>query len=223
MTAFLIWGAGGHGKVVADVVRASGGTVAGFVDSDPAKLGRLVEPGGGRVLMMEEEFLGRLDRLDRLPDGVDAVALAFGNNALRIESHRRLGAHRCPPLIHPRATVSESVMIGDGTVVLAGAVINPAARIGCAVIVNTGAIVEHDCVVEDGVHLAPRSVVGGGVRIGRGAWIGIGAIVIQQIAVGAETRVGAGAAVIHDVADGATVVGVPAKPIVPRSASAERS
>jgi sugar O-acyltransferase (sialic acid O-acetyltransferase NeuD family) len=217
---FLIWGGGGHGKVVADVVRAAGGSVAGFADADPAKLGEEVEPGGGRVILLEERLV-EIVAARKLPEGVDAIALAIGDNRLRLERFEMLEGLNAPPLVHPTAVVSPSARLGRGTVVLPLAAINAEAVVGRAVIVNTGSVIEHDAVIDDGVHVAPRSVLGGGVRGGRRSWIGIGATVIQQVAIGAETRVGAGAVVIQDVGDGCTVAGVPAKSIVPRSTRAE--
>jgi UDP-perosamine 4-acetyltransferase len=209
----LIWGAGGHGKVVADLVRALGHELAGYVDADAGRLGATVEPGGGRVVMSQDELLRLLEDERRLPDGIDAVVPAVGDNAARLRCLRRLGTFCAPALAHPAAVVSPSARLGAGTVVLAGAVINAAARIGAAVIVNSGAIVEHDCLIGDGAHLSPRAALAGGVRAGERCWVGIGASVIQGVTIGAGSMVGAGAAVVRDVEDGTTVVGVPAKPI----------
>jgi UDP-perosamine 4-acetyltransferase len=212
VTRFLIWGGGGHGKVVADLIRAVGHTVAGFCDADPAKLNRVVEPGGAAVIISESELLGRVEGRE-LPVGVDAVALAIGDNRTRLRCLQLLSGLSVPPLVHPSAVVSPSARVGDGSVVFACAVINAAAAVGRAVIVNSGAIVEHDCEVGDGVHLSPRSTLGGGVRVEERCWIGAGATVLQLIKVGAEAMVGAGATVIRDIPAGITVAGVPAKPI----------
>jgi len=207
----LLWGGGGHGRVVADLVRALGHELVGYVEADAARLGAVVEPGGARVVMPEDELLRLLDDDKRLPGGIDAVVPAVGDNAARLRCLRRLGTFCAPALAHPAAVVSPSARLGVGTVVFAGAVINAAARIGAAVIVNTGAVVEHDCVVGDGAHVSPRAALAGGVRVGERSWVGIGASVIQGVRIGADAVVGAGAAVIRDVPDGATVVGVPAK------------
>lgn len=213
-----MWGAGGHGKVVADLVRALGHAVAGFVDSDPAKLGEEAEPGGARVVVGGEALLRALDAGEPLPAGADAFALALGDNRLREACLRRLGGHALPALVHPSATVSPSALVGRGTVVFAGAVVNAAARIGDAAIVNTGAVVEHDCELGAAVHLSPRATLAGGVRVGDRAWVGAGATVIPRVEVGADAVVGAGAVVIRDVAAGQTVAGVPARPLAARAA-----
>ncbi|MBA2669643.1 MAG: acetyltransferase [Gemmatimonadetes bacterium] len=211
MSRFLIWGGGGHGKVIADLVRALGHEIVGFVDSDPARLNLEVEPGGGRVVMSEDSFLRPIDEGAHLPEGADAVALAIGDNRKRSDALRRLPPSSAPTLVHPTAVVSPSAQIGEGSVVFARAVIHASARLGAGVIVNTAAVVEHDCVVGDGAHLAPASVLAGGVRVGELSWIGAGAVVIQGRVVGREVMVGAGAAVVSDVPDRTTVIGVPAK------------
>ncbi|CAN5695295.1 acetyltransferase [soil metagenome] len=213
---FLVWGGGGHGKVVAELIRALGHEVCGFADADPAKLGQQVEPGGARVVTLEDQLLHLLSAEKRLPDGLDAVALAVGGNSARMRCFDRLGHLHVPQLVHPTSVVSSTACIGRGSVVFPRAVINPDARIESAVIINTGAIIEHDCRVEDGAHISPGVVLAGGVQIGAGAWIGAGATVIQGIRVGAGSIVGAGAVVIENVPEGSTFVGVPAKNIQAR-------
>ncbi|HEX6924644.1 MAG TPA: NeuD/PglB/VioB family sugar acetyltransferase [Longimicrobiaceae bacterium] len=214
MSAYLVWGGGGHGKVVADLIRAAGHEVAGFIDADPDRFGAVVEPGGGRVTALQEPFIATLRATRRLPEGVDAVAVAVGDNRRRLELCDLLGDLIAPALVHPHATVSPTARIGGGTVVFAGAVVNSGAEVGRGVIVNTGAIVEHDCHIGDGAHLSPGVALGGGVSIGRRSWIGLGASVIHRVSVGHDVTVGAGAAVIRDVEDSSCVVGVPARPIL---------
>jgi sugar O-acyltransferase (sialic acid O-acetyltransferase NeuD family) len=213
MSRFLIWGGGGHGKVVADLVRSLDHELIGYVDADAAKLGCEVEPGGARVVMLQDELLRCAAGEGPLPEGVTAVALAIGSNTTRLHCLAQLTGLSAPALVHPTAVVSPSAVLGAGTVVFPGAVINADARIGAAVIVNSAAVVEHDCVVGDGAHLSPRATLAGGVRVGERSWVGAGATVIQGISIGADVTVGAGAVVIRDVPDGQTVVGVPARSI----------
>jgi sugar O-acyltransferase (sialic acid O-acetyltransferase NeuD family) len=210
---FLIWGGGGHGKVVADLIRATGGTVTGFIDSHPSLLNLQVEPGGGRVLLTEDAFQIRLQQPAGIGDVADAVAIAIGTNALRLDRVRRLGALAAPPLQHPAAVVSASAWIGAATVVFAGAIVNADARLGDAVIANTACVIEHDCRIGEGAHISPGAVLAGGVTVGARTWIGAGATVIQGVSIGADALVGAGAVVIRDVPDGARVAGVPARPL----------
>jgi len=209
----LIWGAGGHGKVVADLVRACGCEIAGFVDGDPAKLGNVIEPGGARVAAFEDELRARLADRAELPAGATVVVPAIGRNELRLRTIEALGDRIAQALVHPAAPVSPSANLDAGTVVFAGAVVNAAARIGRGVIVNTAAVVEHDCQISDGAHISPGAVLAGGVIVGQRSWIGAGAVVIEGRRIGSNVTVGAGTIVVRDVPDGATVVGNPARPI----------
>lgn len=208
---FLIWGGGGHGKVVADLIRAVGGNVVGFIDRDPAKLGQVVEPGGARVIQTEHDFLEFVQQHAACPGGVDAVALAIGDNRSREQCAQQLAKLALPPLVHPTAATSPSITTGRGTVVFAGAIINAEARLGNSIIVNSGAIVEHDCQLGDACHLSPGAILGGGVRVGARSWIGAGATVVHGVCIGTDVIVGAGAVIIHDVPDGVTIVGNPGR------------
>lgn len=205
----MILGAGGHGKVVADIARAGGWVVVGFVDADDRKLGQVVEPSGTLVLFDETGLFGALESAERT---FDAVAVAIGDNAARLALLERLAPRvLIPVLVHSRAVVSPSATLGTGCVVMPNAVINAAARLGTGVIVNTAAVVEHDCVVGDGAHLSPNCTLGGGVEVGASTWVGVGATVIPRVRIGRGSTVGAGAVVICDVPEGVTVVGCPAR------------
>lgn len=209
--SFLILGGGGHGRVVADLVRAQGALVWGYADTDPQKLDEVVEPGGGRVAFTQEDFLRYVESYRRYPDGVDAVALGVGHNHQRWELFARLAPLPMPPLKHPHSVVSPSARVGSGTVIIPGSVINANAEIGAATIINTGATVGHDCVVGDTVHIAPGANICGGVHIGPRTWVGTGAVVIPGVRIGFDVMIGAGTVVVRDVPDGVTVVGNPGR------------
>ncbi|HEX6133081.1 MAG TPA: acetyltransferase [Longimicrobiales bacterium] len=209
--SLLVWGAGGHGRVVAEIARAAGHDVLGFVDADTGWRSHLAEAGGARLVLAEEELLEWLCGEWALPTGIDAVAVAVGDNRIRLGQVRRLGALLAPPLIHPTAVISPSATLRDGTVVGPLAVVNTGASVGRGVIVNTGAVVGHDSVVQDGAHVGGRVMLTGGVHVGERAFIGAGAIVLPRVHIGADVVVGAGAVVLHDLADGVRAVGVPAR------------
>jgi len=199
--SLLILGAGGHGRAVAELARLAGHAVAGFLDARP--------PGGlvdGLPVWPEADVADSV-----LPGGGTALALGIGENAARQAAAVRHRGIPQPVLIHPRAIVSPSAVLGAGTVVFPGAIIHTAARIGAAAVINSGAIVEHDCLLGDGVHVAPGAVLCGAVEVGREALVGAGAVVIPGRRVGTRAVVGAGAVVVEDVPEAAVVVGVPAR------------
>lgn len=208
---FLVWGAGGHGRVVGELVRAAGHRLVGYVDKEPAKLGRIVEPLNVPVSHPEDEFIAIVHGHGAYPEEVDACTLGVGNNLVRLRCLEALEGLNVPPLIHPSAMVSPTAYIGRGSVIFPQAVVNTGAWVGDAVIVNSGGIIEHDCVVESAVHVSPGAVLCGGVRVGARSWIGAGSIVIHGITIGRDAITGAGSTVIHDVNDEDTVVGSPAK------------
>jgi len=207
----LIWGAGGHGKVVADLARALGHDVVGWADRDAGKEGAAVERDGGTVVISEAGLLHALDAGTELPCGATVVALGIGDNTARVRCAERAGAVLAAALVHPAAAVSPSARLGRGTVVFAGAVVNAEAVLGDAVVVNSGAIVEHDCVVDTGAHIAPGAVLAGGVAVGRESLVGARAVVLPGVVVAAGALVGAGAVVARDVSAAAVVAGVPAR------------
>ena len=203
----LIIGAGGHGQVVADIFRARHASLlisddVGFLDDDPERFGGGVT--GGTVL-------GTLAEMTRIPH--DAVIVAVGENAIRARIFRRVleAGERIAIAEHPRSVVAEDVTLGSGSMVCAGAIVNTGASIGRNVIVNTAATVDHHAVIGDHVHIAPGVHLGGEVIVEEGALVGIGAIVLPRVRIGAWSTVGAGAVVTADVPPAVTVMGVPAR------------
>lgn len=202
-------GAGGHARVVIDAILQRGDVeIIGLLDPQPHLHGRTVSGisvlGGDNLLPLLRER------------GVSACFIGVGgkgdNRPRRAVFERVVGlGFEVIAIVHPRATVAGSARLGQGTVVMAGAVINPWAEIGSNVIVNTGAIVEHDCRVEDHVHVAPGAVIGGHAWVGEGAHLGLRCAVLQGCRVGRWTLVGAGAVVHRDLPDGVKAVGVPAR------------
>ena len=204
MSALLVFGAGGHGKVVADAARATGrwSTIVYADDRFPA-----------HARWFGLEVIGTWQQAHAVKDRFPDFVVAIGDNRVRLEAQHRLHASGFQPMtiIHPAACVSDSARIGAGSVIFAGAIVNPDARIGLATIINTGATVDHDCFLADGVHVSPGVHMAGGVSVGECAWLGIGAVVIGGVHIGAHAVVGAGAAVLADVGAGETAVGVPAR------------
>lgn len=198
-----IVGAGGHGKVIADIAGKNGYTDIVFLDDNAQ--GSFVS--GYLVAGKVADASAHRDR--------DFV-VAIGNAKIRQRIQDSLSAEgfHIVSLIHPNATVGSNVTIGEGTVVMAGAVLNPCCCIGKGCIINTCASVDHDCVVKDYVHIAVGAHIAGTVSIGERTWIGIGACVSNNLSVTGDCIVGAGAVVVSDLRVSGTYVGVPAKGIL---------
>jgi sugar O-acyltransferase (sialic acid O-acetyltransferase NeuD family) len=210
----LIWGAGGHGKVVLDIARSTGRFERiVFIDDDRARVG---------VPFCDCPLLSGPEELDRFPGS--AMVVAVGDNRRRAQCFWVALKHglSLTALVHSTAIVAPSANIGRGTVVMPGAIINAGAIIGENCIINSGAVVEHDCRIGAHVHISPRSVLGGAVSVGPFAHIGIGAIVLPGAVVGDEAVVGAGAVVLKEAPARCTVVGVPAKLLALRVARAAK-
>lgn len=204
----LVLGAGGHAKVVIDVLRACGHRVVAVFDDDSAKHKMMFH--GVRV----EGASADLERFAIAHELVQFI-VAIGHNATRMQHAIHLQAVGLQALsaVHPSAIVAESVKLGVGSVIMPGVCLNADTVIGDHVIVNTGACIDHDCVIDAGVHIGPGVNLCGGVRVGVLAQLGVGASVTPGVSVGCRAVVGAGAAVIRDVANDLCVIGVPARPM----------
>jgi UDP-perosamine 4-acetyltransferase len=202
----LIVGAGGHARVVCDILSYDRNIdVVGFSDNE------IRDP--------DERILGRpiLGRHEDIADivaehGILAAVVAIGDNALRAERYERLRGAGVKLLnaIHPSAVISPTATIGEGNVVSPGAFINTLAQIGDNCIINTGAIVEHEVTVGSHVHLAPGAIAAGRVRIGDLTFIGAGSVVREYVSVGERVVVGAGSVVLSELASGVMAAGAPA-------------
>jgi sugar O-acyltransferase (sialic acid O-acetyltransferase NeuD family) len=202
----LVLGAGGHGQVVADILRsqeAAGDRIRfiGYLDDAVD-----ADDSNGRVLGPIRDWAS----IDH-----DGLIVAIGKNATRKARFDELAAAGARFVIakHPAAVVARDARIGAGSMLCAGAIVNTQATIGRNTIVNTAASIDHHCRVGDHVHVAPGVRLGGEVTIGTGALVGIGAVVLPGKTIGAWATVGAGAVVVDDVPAGTTVVGVPARAI----------
>ena len=201
MKSVIIIGAGGHGKVIADIVQKSGDIVLGFLDDN---------------MKLEDSFtifplLGSIKHYKDYVEKAEFV-IAIGNTLVRKQVEAEIQDVSWYTAIHPTAAISDiDVKIGEGTVVMPNAVINSGARIGKHCIINSGAIVEHDNRIEDFVHVSVGAKLAGMVTIGKETWIGIGAVVSNNIKICEGCVIGAGAVVVKNIEEVGTYVGIPAK------------
>jgi sugar O-acyltransferase (sialic acid O-acetyltransferase NeuD family) len=202
----IIYGAGENGRIVLDILKCAKKAAIGFIDDNPALKGKEVS---------KLKVLGGFDYLKNLDKSKDSVIVSFGDNHLRKSKADLVKEQgfRLESAIHPRAIVAESVTLGENVIVVAGAVINPDAKIGRCVLINTGATVDHDCIIEEACHIAPGAHLAGGVHVRKLAFIGIGSSVIDDMIIGENSVIGAGSVIIREVPSNATVVGVPGKVI----------
>jgi len=203
MKKLAILGASGHGKVVAEIAELTGwDEVVFFDDAFPS----VKKVGVWAVKGTTGDMVADIDMYT-------AAIVAIGDNKIRLEKSKYLlsKGFKLGTLMHPRSTVSKYAETGVGTVVMAGAVINPFTSIGLGSIINTSCSVDHDCMIAEGVHVSPGAHIAGGVSIGEMSWLGIGSIIKQGVGIGASVIVAAGAVVVNDVPCNSIIKGVPAK------------
>ena len=193
MNKVYLYGAGGHAKVVFDVLKSNNITVPEIFDDDPAI----------------ESFMG----IPVSHSGISSpIILSIGNNHTRKIIAEKINQDIFSPFFCDKsAIISEYAFIEQGTVIMQGAIIQSSAKIGKHCIINTRASIDHDCIIEDYAHIAPGVILCGKVEIGEGSLIGAGTIILPEIKIGKWTVIGAGSVVTRDIPDNATAYGSPCK------------
>jgi sugar O-acyltransferase (sialic acid O-acetyltransferase NeuD family) len=197
----LILGAGAHGRAVADLAAVCGWSVVGFTDRSP---GPGVLGGDGDVVALVHTAR------------INGAIVGVGNTALverpRLFALLEAAGVLTPSLIHPRAVVSRSSVIGEGSVVFPGGVLGADVRIGDNTVIYSGVVIEHQSRIGNHAYISPGAILSGAITVGAGAFVGAGAVLLPGITVGEGATVAAGAVVTRDVEPCATVLGVPARP-----------
>ena len=202
MTSVVVIGAGGHAKVIVDMLLDNGDTVVACVSNSDAVSYRGIE------VLVGDESLSAV-----LANGVDHAVVAVGTNAAR----QRIAAaavalgFTLPSVISRSARISPTATIAEGVVIMPNAVVNADAVVRRLAIVNTGATVDHDCVVGEAAHVAPGVHFSGGVRLGARSIVGVGSSARPLVQIGDDVVIGAGSVIVSDIADGVTAYGVPAR------------
>lgn len=203
----IIIGASGHAKVIADIIKASGDKLIGFLDDNQEIQGNIIFDNKKVLGTTKEEDIGKYKDY--------YFIIGIGSSKVR-----RIISNKYPHLkwytaIHPNAIIGSDVTINEGTVIMAGTVINTGTRVGKHCIINTCSSLDHDNILEDYVHISPGAHLAGTVTIKEGTWICAGATVINNITIEKDNIIGAGAVVIKDILeDNNTYIGVPVKKLV---------
>jgi len=192
----IIIGAGGHGRVIADIVTLSGDVVLGFLDDKDA----------GEFTGIT--ILGKLTDIDRYKQEASFI-VGIGDNQVRKKIMESFDVDWYTA-IHPSAVIASDVEVAEGTAFMANAVINTGSKIGRGVIVNTSATVDHDSVLANYVHISPGAHLGGTVNIGSETWIGLGTVVLNNVDICEACIVGAGSLVLKKIIQSGIYFGVPA-------------
>lgn len=191
-----LFGASGHAKVIIDILRNNG-----------IELGVLYDDAPHCEEICDVPVLKASDSPIEGP-----LIISIGSNNIRKNiSSRYQVQYVCA--VHTASTISESVKIGKGTVVMSGAIIQADTSIGNHCIINSGASIDHECKIDDYVHISPHATLCGNVQVGECSWIGAGAVVIQGVKIGHNSTIGAGSVVINDIPDNVIAYGNPCRVI----------
>lgn len=198
MNRIIIIGCGGHGKVIADIAVKNGYKDISFIDDNTK----------GECIGFP--VIGTINDIESFCDGRTDFIIGIGNNYTRKFIAEKYDIN-WTTLIHPSAQIAINVSIGNGTVVMAGAVINTCASIGNHCIINTGAVVEHDNIINDYVHISSGVKISGTVVVGECTWIGTGSSVINNIDICNDVIIGVGSVVIRNIREPGTYYGIVSK------------
>lgn len=192
----FLYGAGGHAKVIIDILDAMGVSVAGIVDDNPAA----------------HKFMD-IDVFHEWTAACSPILISIGHNETRKAIAERLDTEGATFgwAVHPSAIISPHALIGEGSVVMQGCILQSCCCVGRHCIINTGASVDHECIIGDYAHISPHATLCGNVSVGEGTWIGACSVVIPGVKIGRWSVIGAGSVVCRDIPDGVVAYGSPCR------------
>jgi sugar O-acyltransferase (sialic acid O-acetyltransferase NeuD family) len=200
----IIIGAGGHGKVVADIARSQGiwNEIIFLDDQYP-----------NRTDVLNWPIKGKVNDYPLYQNEYSNIVIAIGNNKIRQELQIKCETKgfNIPSLIHPRSNIASNVKIGFGCVIMAGVTVNIGVEIMRGTILNTNSTIDHDCCLGEFSHISPGANLAGNVQIGNMTWVGIGSNIIEGIRIGDNVIIGAGSTVVNDIEDSMVAYGTPCK------------
>ncbi|MGL5904923.1 MAG: acetyltransferase [Cetobacterium sp.] len=206
MKKVVIIGSGGHAKVVIDIILQRQKKLNDDISIEGILDDSFIE--GEEKKLFRIPVIGKIDKIRELSEDIYYV-IAIGSNEIRkkiVEQYRDI---KYITLIHPNSVIAEEVQIDEGTVIMAGAIVNPYTKIGKHCIVNTGSIIEHDNDLSNYVHISPNVTLCGGVKVGERTWIGAGATVIQGIDIEEKVVIGSNSVILKNIKKEQTVFGIP--------------
>lgn len=200
----VLLGYSGHGFVVAEALLQQGFELIGYADSCKRENNPYSIP-----------FLGDEKNVDFEWSSEVLYALGVGNNEIRegLAERVRSNGGRLVSIIHPEASISRDLQLGNGSFIARNATVNPLVEVGSNVILNTSCVIDHECIIEDNVHIAPGAVLAGNVKVGKSAFIGANCVVKEGVIIGERSIIGAGSVIIANVDAATIVVGNPGKNI----------
>lgn len=200
-----IIGGGGHSKVVVDIIniintqRHINYNIIGYFDDDEKT-----------DLYSDIPYLGELNRI-RNRESTIYYIIAIGNIEIRRQIYNQYNKLHFISLVHPKSIISQSAKIEEGTVICAGAIVQPDVKIGKCCIINTNSNIDHESIICDFVNINPSATLCGNVLIGKNTIVGANATIIEKIKIGEYNVIGAGSVIIRDTTDHSKLVGVPGK------------